>query len=322
MIKYFLGPMSKNVVDSVLEFKKETGINIGLIPSRRQVEFDGGYVNNWTTEQFKKYAGDCFITRDHGGPGQGLLDDDGYESLSVDCKLLDMIHIDPWKKYPKFEDGLEWTVNMIRHCHEINSALLFEVGTEQSIRKFEADELEELLKGLEARLTAPELKRVLYCVIQSGTSLKGNENTGEYDKQRLTDMVSVVKRHGLLSKEHNGDYLPVSLIKEKFDLGLDSINIAPELGQIETKTYLKLVKEERPELLHSYWHICYHSNRWKKWVDDNFNPWGQKEELINICGHYILSDQKFLDNIKSNFEDVDELIKNNIKLILEELTNG
>ena len=43
-------------VDAILEYCSETGNKIGLIPSRRQVEYDGGYVNNWTTETFSKYA--------------------------------------------------------------------------------------------------------------------------------------------------------------------------------------------------------------------------------------------------------------------------
>jgi D-tagatose-1,6-bisphosphate aldolase subunit GatZ/KbaZ len=51
-------------------------------------------------------------------------------------------------------------------------------------------------------------------------------------------MITVAKKHNLISKEHNGDYIPVSIIKEKFDLGLDSINIAPEFGLIETQTYI------------------------------------------------------------------------------------
>ena len=55
-IKYFIGPMSKNIVDAIVEFSATTGNIIGLIPSRRQIEWDGGYVNNWTTEEFSKYV--------------------------------------------------------------------------------------------------------------------------------------------------------------------------------------------------------------------------------------------------------------------------
>lgn len=127
-IKYFIGPMSKNVVDAIIEYTKETENKIGLIPSRRQVSYDGGYVNNWTTNNFSEYAKDLFLTRDHGGPGQGLLDDDGYKSLEVDCQNLDMIHIDPWKKYPRYEDGLIWTVQMIKFCYCRNADIFLKLA--------------------------------------------------------------------------------------------------------------------------------------------------------------------------------------------------
>ena len=314
--------MSKNIVDAILEFTSETGNSIGLIPSRRQVEFDGGYVNNWTTKQFKEYAEKLFLVRDHGGPGQGLQDDDGFESLKQDCELLDMIHLDPWKKYPSLEEGTKWTIEMIRFCLSNNSNVLFEVGTEESIRRFEPHEVDTFLNNLEKNLKPEEYNRIRYCVIQSGTSLKENKNTGQYDSERLKKMIDVVKRHGLLTKEHNGDYLPTNLIKEKFSLGLDSINIAPEFGQIETKTYMKIIKEEHPELLNIYWKICYDSGRWKKWVDEKFNPFEQKEELINICGHYVLSNNEFIQNVKDKLGDVNGLIKANVKVKLKELFHG
>ena len=38
-IKFFIGPMSKNIVDSIIEFQTESKNKIGLIPSRRQVDF-------------------------------------------------------------------------------------------------------------------------------------------------------------------------------------------------------------------------------------------------------------------------------------------
>ena len=46
--KYYIGPMSKNVVDCVIDHSKQN--LIGLIPSRRQVDWCGGYVNRWNTE--------------------------------------------------------------------------------------------------------------------------------------------------------------------------------------------------------------------------------------------------------------------------------
>ena len=36
--------MSKNVVDNIIKFATERNQDITFIPSRRQVDFDGGYV--------------------------------------------------------------------------------------------------------------------------------------------------------------------------------------------------------------------------------------------------------------------------------------
>ena len=47
-MRFFIGPMSKNVVDAVINFNSD----IGLIPSRRQVDYGGGYVRyfiSWAT---------------------------------------------------------------------------------------------------------------------------------------------------------------------------------------------------------------------------------------------------------------------------------
>ena len=81
---FYIGPMSLNVVDAVSEFTLEFGEPIGLIPSRRQVEWSGGYANKWTTEAFSRHCKNLFLVRDHGGPGQGQKDDDGFLSLKND----------------------------------------------------------------------------------------------------------------------------------------------------------------------------------------------------------------------------------------------
>jgi len=314
-MKYFIGPMSKNVVDTIIEFCNETENNIGLIPSRRQIEWDGGYVNNWTTNGFAQYVkqktNHILLQRDHSGPGQGKNDDDGLISIIHDCKSLDLIHIDPWKKYPKYKDGLLWTINLMTICDIANPNLKYEIGTEEAIRKFEVDELHKFICDLKEALKPSLFLKIKYLVIQSGTSLKGNTQTGQYDKERLIKMINLAKQYNFTSKEHNGDYIPVSTIKEKFELGLDAINIAPEFGLIETQTYLDNIKDKNT--FNKFWEICYKSNKWVKWVNDDFNPNEQKEELIKICGHYVLSTFQFITEIKPCFPNIDNQIKNNIK---------
>ena len=307
--------MSKNVVDAVIEFTEETGNKIGFIPSRRQVEYNGGYVNNWTTEEFSKYVnGRVPIERDHGGVGQGYVEDDGYKSFRHDAKNLDIIHIDPWKVYPKYEDGLQSTIESIKKIYNINPTVLFEVGTEEAIRYFTPDDLDRLLKDLSEFDFFDNIK---YAVVQSGVGLDLGKrvNTGNFDLDRLKDFIRVCKRWGKLSKEHNGDYLVSKDIKVRFDAGLDSLNIAPEFGQLETLCYL----DEMGDDIEDYYKICYDSKRWEKWVDEDFVPEDNKEELIKICGHYILSDRRF-KKIKPDINDkIKSIIKNKLRELCQEI---
>ena len=306
-MKYWIGPMSKNVVDAVIEHNG----NFGFIPSRRQVDYNGGYVNNWSTGEFATYVGGRVpIGRDHGGAGQGYSEDDGYESFLHDYKYFDIIHIDPWKKYQKFEDGLEETLAVLNYIYNMNQSVMFEVGTEEAIRKFTADELDTLLRTLSE---FEFFDNIEYAVVQSGVGLDlGKQtNTGTFDSNRLKEMVNVCKKFGKKSKEHNGDYLSSVEYKSRFDLGLDSINIAPEFGQLETLCYL----DEMGDDIEDYYQICYESKRWEKWVSKDFIPEDNKKELIKICGHYVFSDEEFT-LIKP---DIDHKIKRVIKNKLERL---
>lgn len=326
--RFFIGPMSKNIVDAIIEWSNKTGNKIGLIPSRRQVEYDGGYVNNWTTDEFSYYvkskSKNIILQRDHAGPDQGKILDEGIHSAKIDCWNFDLMHVDPWKRFPKYAEGLKATAELIEYCYKINPHLEFEVGTEEAIRRFEVDELEDFLEDLRFYLKEDLFQKIKYLVVQSGTSLKGTEQTGKFNPDRLINMVILCKKYGLLSKEHNGDYLSDELIKEKFSLGLDAINIAPEFGLIETETYLHFIKNVKifradHHLFNNFFEICYASKKWEKWVNKDFKPFDQKEELIKICGHYVLSDPLFIGQIKVHFPDIDDVVKEQVKIKLNRL---
>jgi hypothetical protein len=319
--KLFVGCVSRNTIDSTIEYANENNITLGLIPSRRQVDYDGGYVG-FDSKRLHNYvrerSSNVIIERDHGGPLQGYEKDDGFSSFADDCFYYDIIHIDPWKAVKNFDSGCVLTAQYMKYCLGKNPNMKFEVGTEQSIFKYEADELDYLLGYLEGFFSKNQFSQILFAVIQSGTSLKENQNTGTYGIQRLSEMVEVCKKRGIWSKEHNGDYLPTQLVSEKFKAGLDSINIAPEFGQIETQTYLNEIKEL--DLFDKYFTICYNSKRWEKWVDKSFDPFQNKEKLINICGHYVLSQTDFLSEVKAKVRpDIDVVINEALTHRLDEL---
>lgn len=308
----YIGPMSANIAFALRHIA--IWFPVGTCASRRQIEYDGGYVNNWTTEEFAKYmreVGKVTLVRDHAGPGQGAEKDDGFESLAEDIKHMDIIHIDPWKEAANFESGLRMTEDYIDFCYRLNPNILFEVGTEQAIFEMTPEQLEALLGHLKSRLPGPAFKNIVFAVIQSGTALKGNTNIGEYDPDKLVKMVKSVKKYPkILTKEHNGDYLPRDLIKEKMKLGLNAINIAPEFGKLETDCILNRIEvKNRPDIFDKFFEICLESCKWKKWVDKDYNPFNDKEGLIKICGHYVFSNPKFIELKRKLGPELDEDIQ-------------
>ena len=55
-MKYCFGVISKNQVDMICDYASWYNKEVIFIPSRRQVEYNGGYVNNWTTKEFSEYV--------------------------------------------------------------------------------------------------------------------------------------------------------------------------------------------------------------------------------------------------------------------------
>lgn len=307
-MKYFIGPVTKNTIDTVIHFANKNDQEIVFIPSRRQIEFDGGYVNNFTTVEFITYVksktNKILFERDHSGPGQGKTNDDGFRSLEIDCNYFDIIHVDPWKKYPNYEDALEWTIKMIEFCYNINNNIIYEIGTEEGIRPITTNELNNFVFDIKRKLKDEVFSKIKYLVIQCGTRLLEQNNIGVYDSDKLKEMLIVCDKHNLISKEHNGDWIDVDTIKSKKENGLKCLNIAPEFGEIESSVIIEFFNEED---LSSFHEICYKSNAWKKWVSNDFNPFENKEKLIKICGHYNFMNADFL-KIKDKYKNIDNEI--------------
>ncbi len=305
-VKYYIGAMSANSVDAILSMDDDIKSKIGFISSRRQIDCSGGYVNNWSTKSFKDYVRskdkNFLLCRDHGGPDQGTEVDDGLESFIDDSEHLDIIHVDPWKKYQNLQEGSEITVSSILSIYEKNPRVFFEVGTEEAIRKFNNQDLLFFLNHLQENLSEEIFKKIVYCVVQSGVGLDlGSQlNTGKFDKNRLSEMIDICKDFGLLTKEHNSDYLNKQEMEKRFACGLDSANIAPEMGQIETRFYIKNFLKKDQELFEKVYNLCLDSRKWEKWVSSDFNPEVDRERLVLICGHYIFSHDHFPISLSAN----------------------
>ena len=307
--------MSKNVVDCVIKHGQQ--YSVGFIPSRRQVDYCGGYVNNWNTKIFSEYVkgqnSSILLCRDHGGESQGKDYDDGVKSFIEDCSYFDIIHIDPFRVSNSIEQAAENTREILVQLWNLNPNAMYEVGTEEAIFKYEPKDLRWFLKYLKSSLEPNQFEQIKYAVVQSGTrlDLSTRTNIGNFNNRRLQNFIQVVKDFGIMSKEHNGDYLTDSFdVEMRFQTGLNAINIAPEYGQIETEYYLEECKKD-DNLFEEFYQICYNSGRWKKWIPNLKGV--LKDQLIITCGHYVLSDQEFIDKIKSNFPSADKIIQRRIK---------
>jgi hypothetical protein len=277
--------MSKNIVDAVCEIDSN---DFGFAVTRRQVDYNGGYVNGWNTKSFYDYVkgknSKIVIERDHGGPLQGTLVDDGHTSYLEDLKYFDIIHLDPWKCFQDFSEGLNFTISNIRELYKLNPTVKFEILTERAIKQFEPKDYFTILTRLRTKLSAEEFKSIEYVVVQSGVGidLVSRKNTDQFLHQSLLESIEICRTFGKKVKEHNGDYLSSAAKEWRFRKGIDAINIGPELAQLETEVYLKYMTEEEKD---SFYEVCLASKRWERWITPEFDI-NNKEMLIQVCGHY------------------------------------
>lgn len=283
--KYFICPMSKQIVDSVIELQSD---RFGLLPTRRQIDYDGGYVNGWDTEAFYNYVrskSNIVLERDHSGPNQGKTDDDGYFSYKNDTKYFDIIHIDPWKIAGNDKSiGIAQTFDIMNYLYIANRDMRYEIFTEEAIIRIEDFELNNILQFLSSNLKEEIFANIEFIVIQSGVGLDlvNMKNSGHFDLQRLKSMVSICKKFDKKTKEHNGDYLSNEELELRFNNGVDSLNIGPEIAQIQTLTYLEHMNETQ---IDEFYQICLDSKKWRRWVKSDFDI-NDKRKLIQVCGHY------------------------------------
>lgn len=314
-VKYFICPMSTQIIDAVIEMEDE---RLGLLPSRRQVDYDNGYVMN--TKNFFNYVrskSNIIIERDHGGANQGTIIGDEYKSYEFDSGHMDIIHIDPWKRYTNLQEGLFETIRNIEFIYYNNKKIQFEIGTEQSIRPFTINEMTEFVEGLDSKLSPLIFEQVQYFCIQSGVGLDivNKRNIGIFSEDRMKQMIDIAKTYNKKTKEHNGDYLCEGEYRYRFENGLDSINIGPEIAQIQTASYLEIMT---PSEMDDFYNICLESGRFEKWVDSDFDI-TDKEKLIMVCGHYNFKKLDIQFNNLSSTDDIDTIIKEKIKNKLTEL---
>lgn len=329
-----VGVVSKNCVDATIELADEYRIPLILILSRRQVdsaEFNGGYVNNWTTASFAEYVadrdkkGNVILARDHGGPWQNDVEKkermsvrhamaSAKKSFKADIEAgIDVIHIDTSMDIhgaPSVGDVLQRLFELYEYCwsetQHYRRDIIFEIGTEEQRESPNSkDELEYLLNEVFKFCQEGNLPKPTFVVVQTGTKVMETRNVGTFDYPlRIVDELPAIiqvprtietcKKFNVFVKEHNADYLSDESLAWHPKLGIHSANVAPEFGVAETIAFIDLLRKNKMDkFAEDFLEIAYESNKWRKWMVPE-TTCTETEKAI-IAGHYIFSDERFIE---------------------------
>jgi tagatose-1,6-bisphosphate aldolase non-catalytic subunit AgaZ/GatZ len=333
-----VGPMSVNCVDATIELANEHEIPLMLIASRRQIDsedFNGGYVNNWTTREFANYVlerdkkGKVLLARDHGGPWQNPLEvnnnlglrqamDSAKLSYSADIDAgFEIIHIDPSVDihgHPKLEEILDRVYELYEYCWNYaqnkGRKIIFEVGTEeQSGGTNTIESLDFTISSIKRFCKTNNISNPSFIVMQTGTRVMETRNMGSYDSAtrivgeippeiQIPKMVELCNKHDIMMKVHNTDYLSSEALKWYPRLGKHAANVAPEFGVAETLSLLSVLESNGfGELAEKFLLLSYNSMKWAKWMLPNSNASDRDKGII--AGHYVFSSQEGKDLLEN-----------------------
>ena len=323
-----VGPMSVNCVDAAVELANEHEAPMLLIASRRQIdseEFGGGYVNNWTTEEFARYVidrdkkGKVLLARDHGGPWQSIKEKDAglglrraMESAKSSYRAdlaagFQVLHIDPSVDIhgqPDIDEVLDRVFELYEYCwsqaQQLRQEVIFEIGTEeQSGSTNSQEELDYTLNEVQKFCIKYRLPKPTFVVIQCGTRVMEARNVGSFDSPirvadeipaeiQLPKMIEICNRYGIFMKEHNTDYLSDDALQWHPRLGIHAANVAPEFGVAETRALLAILeKNDLRTLADRFLQTAYNSNKWDKWMLKDTKATDRDRAII--AGHYVFS---------------------------------
>jgi hypothetical protein len=314
------GPMSPEIVEAVFRYSSVAHRPFMLIASKNQVDYNGGYVNNWTTAEYMRYVkemrakymdADVLICRDHCGPGfNGITDlDDTFKTVNEDIRSgFDLIHIDFCHYQGPRQTALEKAAEVIKYAQKLNPRIRFEIGTDEIRQNVN---LGQVRRDVEFFL---QYCKPDYYVVNTGSHVLEDKQVGLFNQTMTRSAKDLLYNYGLKLKEHNADYLTPEQIQQREGI-VDSINIAPELGVRQTEKILSLADQFN---LNSepFLNASYKSKKWKKWLQ-----YTSPDDTLScsiFAGHYNFTTKEYtrLYNHLSERVDIkEELISTAIEVI-------
>jgi hypothetical protein len=282
--KLGVGPMSHEI-NHIIDMYAEK-VPLLVVASRNQVDYKSGYV--CTTEMLPSFfsmRSNILLCRDHCGPyfsdkDKSLTLSEALEecknTIAADIKAgFDLIHID----VSRIEHHqLEYAKELFDFALDLNPHIMFEFGSEDNTGEGLGPSLARIDQQLE--FISKYKHNVKYFVTQTG-SFTQHIQMGNFDIERNKQVLEKVHGAGFMFKEHNADYLNDEEVSKRRLLGIDALNIAPQLGTIQTRVLKDLACDNKE--WYEFSKRVYDSNVWKKWLPKDVT---NKDLAVIVAGHY------------------------------------
>lgn len=305
--------MSPEIVEAVFSYSEKTGEPLMLIASKNQIDWDGGYVNYWTTKHYVNYINklkaqypkaQVYVCRDHCGPGFKNDDlSDVYKTIDSDIENnFDLIHVDFCHYKGSRKELLFESKKAIEYIVKKKSDMLLEVGTDENAGAF-LNDVDAIEKDMAFFSAAVPLE---FFVVQTGSLVKEQNQVGGFNAEFIARIQERAKKYNVGLKEHNGDYIEQAEIQKRKDI-IDAVNVAPQFGVLQTTLTLQKCHTYGIDFT-DFLNEAYQSGKWKKWLHHNTPE--NKYLCSIIAGHYVFSGlayRRLVDKIGKH-EDFGKLI--------------
>jgi tagatose-1,6-bisphosphate aldolase non-catalytic subunit AgaZ/GatZ len=287
--KIGFGPMSTEITDILCEYTEEKNYPLMIIASRNQVDSVTGYVKTTSqlAEQVRRYPDkNILLCRDHCGPYFADLDRGlDIETAITRCKEtigadisngFDLIHIDVSRIK---KDQLRWAQELIEFALKIEPNIKLEFGSEDNTGIDVNSSIARIDSQIE--FLKPYQKNVVFFVSQTGSLTKDGQ-MGKFNIKRNKEVSEQLHAAGYLFKEHNADYFTPADIEKRIKAGVDAINIAPQLGKMQTDLLTELAGHtDEYKAFADY--VYSKPNIWTRWMSNGSTD---KDTAVSVSGHY------------------------------------
>lgn len=301
-------------------------------------------------------GGKILLARDHGGPWQseghngehppyGEELDLAMMSLEADIEAgFDILHLDPGRGVDDAHTSpmtffTDVTKELYVRCEAVaqraGKSPVFEVGTDEGTigslffqEQYFEDFIGEIIPFCEeSGFDAPG-----FLVVPSHTRVMESRNIGTLQNRILTHgdleknspfsrLIDTSHDFDTLLKVHNADYLHSDVLSWFAKKSVDSLNVAPEFGVVESRALVRILENnDLDNLKEAFLNLSYENGKWRKWMLPGTTA--SDEDRAIIGGHYTFALPEFVDIKREAAETLSARGVDIDKLLIEAVKNA